>query len=700
MNFRPKILVCEPNPQTMVTLTTILTHNNYSMEKAYDGHEVLDKIKTLHYDLALVSADMPGIDGFQVCRLLKESEQTRHIPAMIIAAMSDHVTRNRAIESGAEEFITTPINRVELLARVVTLLRIKNLHDTLQRQIQEKEDERKKLSQKTNELRILSEIARVVISVKDRQSAMNEIVNHIRDAFAVEGVLLAIRHETAWTIESLSDNLSQLHSGQIIDETVSIFDYVLQNEKPVIVNHVLNDGRFSPLLSRFTGLLIRTALCSPIFVRGSLIGVLIIFNKKDLSLFETADLTLLMTLSGQIALAIENMQLFDRLSSFNKNLQEQISASTQALLDLKNFNESIIQNISSGLITVDFSGKIVFANRAGAGILGYNEIELLDKHLADIIGSKAAQTILQPHEGDTSVGAEILIQTKQAKDIYIGYTTSFRYDSEKKMVGYILSFRDITQIKEMRSTILKMDRLVSLGMLTSGIAHEIRNPLAGIKTMAQALEKELGSDDARSEYVSRIIKQINRLNELLKAFFTYAKPVRPEKKYCDLAAIVKEVRELTRQRCENEKINVEEFYDPYLSKLFVDENQVEQVLINLIINAIDAMKHGGVLTIEAQNAKRALPPRFTEPREMIEIKISDTGMGISKDNLKSIFDPFFTTKQNGVGLGLSIVYRIIHEHGGEVLVDSVEKKGTTFTILLPLHDQLHNVDIDRRVSVA
>jgi len=681
-------LICDTNPRNLVMLQSILSKNAYDVVSANDGHEVIDKIKTLQYDLALVATDMPGMDGFQVSRLIKESDQTRHIPVMILSSLSDHVTRNHAIESGADEFLVTPFNRVELLARVVTLLRIKNLYDTLQRQIAEKEEEKAKLLEKTNELRILSEIARMVISTKDQRATLAEITNIIPAAFKAEACCIVLRQGTDWVLETASRQVSRDLVGAMID-VPTLYNVVLQNEKPLIINDAPEDTRGTSELSKFLGFKIRSILSSPIFVRGAMIGALQIINKRNELIFETTDISLLMTLSGQIALAIENRQLFDKLSSFNKNLQTQITEATQEVVDLKNFNESIIQNISSGLLTVDFAGRVLFANKAAATVLGYDEWELTDALINDIFGNAAGNILMQPtvNNDESPRSEEIIVRNKQSEEIYLGYTTTLRYDRDKNKVGCIISFRDITQMKEMRVTILRMDRLVSLGMLTSGIAHEIRNPLAGIKTMAQALEKELGSDDSRMEYVQRIIKQINRLNELLKAFFTYAKPVRPEKKYCDLQMIVKEVRALVHQRSENDKIRIEELYDPYLPKLYVDESQLEQVLINLFINAMDAIRQNGTLTIEAQTVMRLLPPQFREEGKLIQIKITDTGSGISKDNLRSIFDPFFTTKPNGVGLGLSIVYRIIHEHGGDVLVDSIEKHGTTFTILLPLEKE-------------
>ncbi len=696
MSTRSKILICDPSPKSEIMLMTILESNDYEVEKAADGHDVLDKAKSLSFDLVLVASDTPAIDGFQVCRLLKESERTRHIPAMILSEVKDHVTRTAAIEAGADEYIPKPFNRVELLTRVVTLLRIKHLHDRLERLIEEKETEKAKLAEKNHELKVLSEIARIVISIKDQRRVLTEIVNNVGEAFNVEGCCLVTLKDDEWILDTCAGKMKQDTFVQTVLPARPIYDFVAHSEKPIIINSTREDDRFPDACEALFQMNVFGLVCSPIFIRGRLIGVLQIHNKNDQAEFTTNDLAVLMTLCGQIALAIENLQLFNKLSDFNKNLQEQIAAATHALVDLKNFNESILQNIGSGLITVDFSGKVLFANRACAGILDCSESDLLERHMTDIFGKEVAAVMMKPVADKESlpVSTELRVMTRKQREIYIGFTTTVRYDSEHRMVGYIISFRDITQIREMRQTIMRMDRLASSGVLTSAIAHEIRNPLAGIKTMAQALEKEMKSDDHRTEYVQRIIKQINRLNELLKAFFTYARPVRPEKKQCDFRAIVKEIRELLKDRCEHDRVQVEEVYDPFLPQLFIDENQIQQVMINLMMNAIDAMEQGGQLTVEARLVRRSLPPKFHDEREIVEIRVTDSGKGIPRDQIKSIFDAFYTTKPNGIGLGLSIVYRIVEEHGGEILVDSTEHKGTTFTVLLPLQDTGESVNAE------
>jgi signal transduction histidine kinase len=225
-----------------------------------------------------------------------------------------------------------------------------------------------------------------------------------------------------------------------------------------------------------------------------------------------------------------------------------------------------------------------------------------------------------------------------------------------------------------------MDRLVSLGKLASGIAHELRNPLAGIKTTAQALGEEMSGDDSRREYLHRITKEIDRLNDLLKTFFSFAKPQNLNLAHCHIKDIINEIIPFLIKEIADKGIRFIETYDPQLPKIKVDKTQMHQVFLNLFLNAIQAMPNGGELRIEAS-------PMISDPlkgskQNSIKVVISDTGRGIPSHIVHKIFDPFFTTKPKGIGLGLSITYQIIKKHGGTIKVESEWERGTSFVINL------------------
>jgi signal transduction histidine kinase len=235
---------------------------------------------------------------------------------------------------------------------------------------------------------------------------------------------------------------------------------------------------------------------------------------------------------------------------------------------------------------------------------------------------------------------------------------------------------------KIQEEILRMDRLVSLGKLASGIAHELRNPLAGIKTTAQALGEEMSREDSRREYLNRITKEIDRLNELLKTFFSFAKPQKLNLVYCHIKDIINEIIPFLFKEIADQGIRFVETYHPQLPKIKVDKNQMYQVFLNLFLNAIQSMPNGGELKIEVNPT---ISYSQDGPRQdFIKVVLADTGRGIPPQIIHRIFDPFFTTKPKGIGLGLSITYQIIKKHGGTIKVESKLEKGTSFVINLPV----------------
>ncbi|MBN2092865.1 PAS domain S-box protein [candidate division KSB1 bacterium] len=368
----------------------------------------------------------------------------------------------------------------------------------------------------------------------------------------------------------------------------------------------------------------------------------------------------------------------------------------QKIMELKNFNESIIQSIASGLITLDLENRITSFNSGAEDIMSYQAVEVMGKYLYDVLPMEECRLLLPDFGGEYSpFNREMAITVKNGKSVYIGYTIAPLQDNNSRRFGTIISFRDISEIKQMQAQVIRMDRVASLGVLASGIAHEIRNPLAGIKTMAQNLEEELPRNDPRLEYTSRIIRQVNRLDELLRTFFTYARPQTPERKFHRLQEIVQEVYTLLHNRLMASNVEFVERYANDLPLVVVDSQQIQQVFFNLILNALDAMSRGGKLeivatakiaTLYAIDRRRKRSPKTKINSTYVEVNVIDTGEGIKEEHLEAIFNPFFTTKPQGTGLGLSIVQRIIEENEGEIRVKSELGKGTTFTILLPTEE--------------
>jgi two-component system sensor histidine kinase HydH len=219
----------------------------------------------------------------------------------------------------------------------------------------------------------------------------------------------------------------------------------------------------------------------------------------------------------------------------------------------------------------------------------------------------------------------------------------------------------------------RADRLSALGELSAGMAHEIRNPLGSIKGAVEILKDDYSPDESKYEFIQILLKETDRLNHIVQEFLSFARPKPPEFQQTDVNEAVESVLILTAQEARKSKVTVVKKLDPSVGKRSIDAGLLRQALLNLILNAIQAMPQGGTLTVE------------TVLREtVVEMKIADTGIGISEENRKKLFSPFFTTKKNGTGLGLAITYRIIENHKGDISIISEPGQGTTFTVRIPV----------------
>ncbi len=231
------------------------------------------------------------------------------------------------------------------------------------------------------------------------------------------------------------------------------------------------------------------------------------------------------------------------------------------------------------------------------------------------------------------------------------------------------------EVKDKERELMRSEKLAALGELSAGIAHEIRNPLGVISGSAQTLGR-ITDEQTREELIQFIIEETERLNNLLRDFLDFARPREPNLTACDLRKLADHSLELVASKAADCGVKIEKEYAPDLPLIVVDPGQIEQIFVNLELNAIEAMPQGGTLkiSIKKSDSKR------------IAIKISDAGCGIPAQIRSRIYDPFFTTKEAGTGLGLSVVHRIVENHGGEIFLSTVEGKGTTFTVTLPINN--------------
>ncbi|MBI5199077.1 MAG: PAS domain S-box protein [Nitrospirae bacterium] len=365
------------------------------------------------------------------------------------------------------------------------------------------------------------------------------------------------------------------------------------------------------------------------------------------------------------------------LKDKEKELQRLMSLAEEKAESIESYNENILRSVASGVVTFDSEGRIITFNPASESILKINAEEVIGKICEEVFGehsplTRAQKESLRMKEGIPRI--ETTLKTNKGEKIWLGMNTSLLRDTDGELIGLILVFSDLTEIKQLQSQIELKERFALLGEMSAGIAHELRNPMGAIAGFAKLLSKKLTYGDERKPLVDAIGKEIDGMNRVINELLTFAKPTDLNLSKVELKPLIEDSLTLIPLNSVISNINTEQ-----VSFINADEILLKQVFINLFQNAVEAMPGGGelkIVVIHNLQAENQIPE--------VEIVISDTGMGISEDKLKKIFHPFFTTKENGTGLGLSLVQKIILYHGGRIEVESKEGKGTTFRIALPV----------------
>lgn len=361
------------------------------------------------------------------------------------------------------------------------------------------------------------------------------------------------------------------------------------------------------------------------------------------------------------------------------------------------FHKAVLQNLTSGILIINLEGKIIFANRSALDLLNYEYLHLQGKPFSVLFADPEEgayltnrlikeKAVLKSHESYFLTGDKNVVP--------IGITTSpFNEIETHKLTGFIIHFSNISVQLEQRRQLERMERLATLGELAAGIAHEIKNPLAGMKAATQVLQESFKPDDFRSQLVVRILREIDRSNELLSRFFDFTRPRKPVQEFHDIEMLIDGIYLLLAPRFKKKKIRFIKKFVNGLPRVFVDAGQIEQVIMNLFLNALDAMPEGGDLKVVTGIEPQVVLQDGHRPKKAVWVKISDTGSGILPENLERIFNPFFTTKSSGIGLGLSISNRLVVENGGKIEVESKPDQGTAFSLYFPVFEDGRNDEV-------
>jgi nitrogen-specific signal transduction histidine kinase len=527
----------------------------------------------------------------------------------------------------------------------------------------------------------VSKAAEILSSVTTLHDLLQRFGGTIADAVGAERISILLPDRDGYTTRYAFSRSQEPQSDYQLPVDGAIATYLKAHREPAVVDE-LHRIRQTPevlgLVNRMRGM--KTAVAMGIFSREHLAGIMLLGPRTSGRIYGSVEQNALQVLCGQLAVAIDNAQLFTEVQN------------------AKIYNETLLENLTTGVIAAGIDERITVFNNEAGQITKIDAREVLDQSIDRLSVPLCEALRATLHTGQGQENSELNLGAV-AEGLTVRASTSIFHGQEGEVLGALMVLTDVTALKRLELQIRRSDRLASLGTLSAGMAHEIKNPLVSIKTFAQLLPERYQDSDFRETFSNLIGHEIDRIDSLVNQLLRFARPTKPHLQPMHVHDILEKSLLLVGHRLYQKDIKLSRSWAASVDTIRADGDQLEQVFLNFFINAMDAMKNGGELSISTQIRTdeewvSPLTQSNGEAHEIIRVSIRDNGVGIRPEDLAHVFDPFFTTKDYGTGLGLSVVHGIIQEHGGQIEVESELKKGTAFHILLPL------VRFDSKVAAA
>lgn len=476
-------------------------------------------------------------------------------------------------------------------------------------------------------------------------------LNTMQEILKVARIAIVLKQENGYRIETSQGMAPDLVSSLVLGEAEGLVAFLLREGTALRLD--LDGSLEAGVVNQMRLMGITTAV--PLWEHGRLLGAIVCSNKITGSPVSDAELELVFTLGSQLSIAIENARLVEVVSQ------------------QRNYLGGILDHVSSGVITVDSTNKVITYNPKAEEIIGIERKNVLGNDLS-VLPQEIAELLVEILGSQESYFRKEL--KIAPKNNFIGVSITPIKDNEGLVTGAVMIFTDLGPIKVRQQETRRADQLSFVNTVAMRSSHELKNCLVSIKTFAQLLPERYMDKQFREDFYLVVNKEVDRLNQLVENLLFFAQPLRLSCSSCDIEELIQEIIDVLGSKDILLGISMQKEFAHRSGYIDVDRDAMLRALRSILYNSIQAMPKGGkirILTIDVASDKQ----------DFLELKIIDEGVGVVTESIEKIWDPFFTTKARGIGLGLTIVRKIVEAHGGKVTVFSEPQKGTEVTLLLP-----------------
>jgi len=660
------LLIVDDDDSTRAKLREVFESAGYRVVTAGEAPAALRVLRGVRCSLVILDLEMPEIDGLEVCKLLRAQPNSSKLPIVVLSESDDEHRKVAAFAAGADDYITKPSSAGELLSRVSFHLK------TSQREWA--------LIGSNRELSFLSDIGRGLLRALEPDQLVRRIAGATYEAtnasLCAVYVVVDEDHYAACVFDregsAESESLLQLEQLQEWLASADSSNAIVVSAKEELV--IKDDQHLVEYLA-------------PLRFGGRAKGALVVGFDRPEDCSET-ERRLIDAAAQQTALAAHICSLYQAARKTSVNLAKEVEKQTAEAEAQRRFIEGIIDSLPLSLYAIDREYRIVAWNRnRELGELGMPRGSVLGKNIFEVL-TRQNRALLESEFAEVFASGEIARieqETTTAKGVTRHWLISkipMWADTSGRVSHVITVGEEITVRVEANRAVARAEKLAAVGRLAAGVVHEINNPLATISACAEALETRLNEGEFDTspsvgdlrEYLGLIRSEAFRCKSITNGLLNFSRTRTSEHVTINLSEVIESVARLLSHQKKNLPVDIKVEVVENLALVSGDAGQLQQAIIALATNGLDAMPEGGVLTLAARDIGKSV---------LVEVK--DTGFGIPAENLPKIFEPFFTTKEvgRGTGLGLAVCYGILTEHGGTLDVQSSVGFGTTFTITLP-----------------